>query len=168
MITAVYSFTNLNAMKNSLFFLLLFAVPFFTGCNSSGSAEKAPNPEEVEQKLWDEMMVIHDEVMPAMGDIFKYSKTLKTHLENTEVEPAVATEIEATIETLNQADDGMMDWMAELKQLSELRKNMEHEAIVEYLKTETDKIKSVKKQMEESLEEGEKMVRKITPVEVSE
>ena len=69
---------------------------------------------------------------------------------------------------VDKADDGMMDWMAELKQPEELAKTMGQDAILEYLKTEKEKITVVKQQMEESIEEGKKMVQKLTPVEAGE
>lgn len=148
---------------NSPLFIAIVCIPFLFSC--SGGAEESQNAEQ--QKLWDEMMAIHDEIMPAMGEIFKYSKELQTHLDSTEVETALQSEIEATIEQLNQADDGMMDWMAALKQPSELKESMNHKEIMEYLKTEHEKIEVVKQQMEESIENGKKMVEKITTVEVS-
>lgn len=151
-------------MKNAIFFFALsFMGSLFFSCGGGSVAA----PEAEEQKLWDEMMAIHDEVMPAMGDIFKYSKGLKTYLDSTEVDAALEAEIEAILEQLDKADEGMMDWMAELKQPGELKKTLSEKEVLDYLKKESEKIKVVKTQMEESIEEGEKMLKKLTPVDVS-
>ena len=152
-------------MKRTIFLFALFSVSCLFNCGG-GTKE---SHEAVEQKLWDDMMVIHDKVMPSMGDIFKYSKSLQTYLDTTEaVDPGLRTEIEGTIEQLNQADDGMMDWMAALKQPAELKKTKSQQEVIEYLKSESEKIKVVKQKMEESIEAGREMVNKLTPVEVQE
>lgn len=151
-------------MKSMLFFFTMFSICCLFNCSGKTAAE---SEETVEKKLWDDMMVIHDEVMPAMGDIFKYSKTLQTYLDSTEViDSTLRIQIEGTIEELNEADDGMMDWMAELKQPTELRKTKSDQEVIIYLKSETEKIKVVKQQMEASIEAAKKMVAKTTPVEV--
>lgn len=155
-------------MKSYISILVVSVITLLTSCGGGGNTQDTASTEEAQQQLWDEMMVIHDEIMPAMGDIFKYSKTLKTYLDSTEVADELKAEIETAIENLNQADDGMMDWMAELKTPKELADSLDQKAIMEYLKSETEKIKVVKQQMEESLEQGEKMVQKITPIEAEE
>ena len=58
-----------------------------------------------------EVMAIHDAVMPEMGTIHAYKKELKI-LKNSF---AGENKILDAIQQLNNADDGMMDWMAAFK-----------------------------------------------------
>jgi len=64
---------------------------------------KEPSPEQkLINQQHDEIMVIHDEVMPKMSDIHKLKKTIKkSELPNKAV----------LIASLEKADDAMMDWM---------------------------------------------------------
>jgi hypothetical protein len=89
------------------------------------------------------MMAGHDRVMPMMGKITAAQKTIKAQLEATDLEPNKKDLLEATDEQLEDANDGMMNWMGSLKSLDDLRGSMDNEAIITYIKQEAADIAKV-------------------------
>lgn len=100
---------------------------------------------EVDQvkQIWDEMMVIHDEVMPKTSEIVRLQKQLKEQ-ENTE----------AIVQQLADAEESMWTWMNGLKQYDKIEQMDKAEAI-EYLKASKAEIEKVKQQMLESIDAGQ-------------
>ncbi|MEL6845524.1 MAG: hypothetical protein AAFP02_20150 [Bacteroidota bacterium] len=93
--------------------LLIFSLLFLVACGgtseSNGEATATVDPL---QSIKDEAMAVHDEVMPLMGPIDKMQKTLATQKEGlTEDSPVSAEEIDAMIQRLADANQGMMTWM---------------------------------------------------------
>ena len=82
--------------------LFLVLLVMIAGCNS-----KKDN-----QALYDEVMKVHDEVMPKMNDIYKLKEELKKEISDT---PGMIEEKRKAIETailqLDAASEEMMDWM---------------------------------------------------------
>ncbi len=98
-----------------------------------------------EESLKDEVMVIHDEVMPKMGEINRLRKKLINLKEEGQIPDSMSIEpINEAIEYLEKADDGMMDWMGEFDSPSKLRGKKTHEEIMAYLKEEKVKVEQVK------------------------
>lgn len=86
--------------------------------------------------LYDEVMEVHDAVMPEMSTIHKLKKELKA-IENPDTKSIILTKIKE----LNDADEAMMTWMADFK-------NPEDPATATpYLTAEKAKIQGVSDQM---------------------
>lgn len=103
-----------------------------------------PTPEQVElQKHWDEMMVVHDEVMPKMSDIRRLK--IKLREEGNQID---------LITRLTEAETGMWDWMHDLQPIEEVQQ-MQAPAAMEYIKQEMVKIQAVSRLMKESIREAE-------------
>ena len=106
---------------------------------------------------WDEVMAIHDEVMPKMGKIRSVSKSLKEMITAAD-SLTLATEdyqkIMPQLSKLQAADDAMMDWMHGFLQLERLQADKTHEEVMKYLDEEEVKIKAVKTAMETSIKNG--------------
>lgn len=116
-------------MKNLLLFL--FAVTLF-----------ACGPKESET-LYDEVMLLHDEVMPKIGDIRKVEKSLKAEMEQLIAEDSTAdlSNLEANLAAAQNAGSGMMEWMRGFK--ADELESMSEEEKVAYLKDEKVKIQKV-------------------------
>lgn len=99
--------------------------------------------------LYNEVMKIHDEVMPKMNDIYKLKEALKTKASATADEKK--KEIEATIAKLDSASESMMVWMREFSPLPD---SLGEEKAREYLETEMEKVKNVRTEVQEALEKG--------------
>lgn len=151
-------------MKNILMLLLVSSV-LFTACKNekgaTNSAETTATPnEKLQQKAWDEMMVIHDEVMPKMSDINRINNDLQTWaVANKEKMTSGDLErIAVGLKELTAADDGMMNWMNGLQQLDGLRAELGHDAIMSYLNEQSEIITKVKDQMLSSIAEGQALL----------
>jgi len=149
--------------KYLFFALLLGGLAASCGSNASSKSEdqtQAKSPEQAEQAAWDQMMEVHDEVMPKMADLNRTSRELKSIAESTD-DKAVKEQINQQVKELEAASEAMMVWMGELQKLSELRENKSHEEIITYLETEKAEIDEVGEEMMKSLEEGQKLLAEL-------
>ena len=123
-------------MKTILPVLTLSIVVLVWGCGQ----KKQDN-----QTLYDEVMKVHDEVMPKMDDIYKLKQELKKQISDTSnlVDEKRRT-IEATILKLDSAGEAMMVWMRNFNPLPD---SLGEEKAREYLEDQQEKIKKVKEEM---------------------
>ena len=112
-----------------------------SGDGNSGDANRA---------LYDQVMDIHDEVMPKMEDIYKIKRELLEKIANT---PGMAEEkkkeLERIISNLDSTNSAMMDWMHNFNPLPD---SVDQEKAREYLETEIERIKKVRDLTKEALE----------------
>lgn len=102
------------------------------------------------QALYDEVMKLHDEVMPKMDDIFRIKEELKNKIANTpDMVEEKKQEIESTISKLDSASEGMMVWMRNFNPLPD---SLGEQQAKEYLENEMEKVKKVKEDVLEALE----------------
>lgn len=114
-------------------------------CKSPDTETTQTNANTV-QAAWDEMMVVHDEVMPKMGEITRLKKQI-----------AAKDSTAAVLEELTVAEDGMWNWMHNLTSLEELKK-MEKATALQQLKTETATIVGVREQINMSIASGQQLL----------
>lgn len=98
-------------MKNRLKLIVcrtLWAISFFTIACESGSKNEL-------DKLEAEVMAVHDEIMPKMGDIMALKEGLAANLKKTDSTSAnyrkIKQETDSLSYLLTDSDNGMMDWM---------------------------------------------------------
>jgi hypothetical protein len=109
-----------------------------------GSSEENPN-----QALYDQVMDIHDEIMPRKEDIYQLKKELQEKLTSSpELAEDKKQELELVIAQLDSADQFMMDWMHEFSPLPD---SANQEKARAYLESEMERIKKVKDFMNESI-----------------
>lgn len=135
-------------------FLKTAAVVFIflaMGCNNrqthhdeEGHAQISPN-----QELYNEVMNIHDEVMPKMNDLHKAKTTLRTRLQLPGVPVQERRELEIKIARLDSASEGMMVWM---RQFNPPPDSLGEEKARAYLKKELVKVKKVRDDILSALE----------------
>ncbi len=124
------------------FLLLFFGSICLISCGHSDNPER--------QKAFDAMMEVHDEVMPEISTINKLSRKLKKKIETTVNQDSVAM-MKQTLTALEEAEEGMMDWMHELDVPG---KKVEDADAIAYMKKETDKISIVSQKMKNSISAG--------------
>jgi len=133
-------------MINKLTILsILFGLLLFSACKSGFSPEV--------QKLYDEVMVIHDEVMPEMGTIHSLKKKLKKALKQSDGNVDVKM-INDQIQALDIADDAMMDWMHQFK----VPKEASSEEQLAYLKDQKQKMTKVNVDMKSIIKNAKNAV----------
>ena len=149
--------------KLLLFALLLGGLAASCGSDASskeGEQTQTETPEQAEQAAWDQMMEVHDEVMPKMAELNRTGRELKSIAESTD-DKAVQEQINQKVKNLEAASEAMMVWMGELQQLSKLRESKSHEEIINYLETEKAEIDEVGEEMMSSLEEGQQLLAEL-------
>lgn len=125
--------------------LFVFTLAFTSCGEDTAAAEKAAveAAQASQQTAYEAMMAGHDRVMPMMGKITAAQKAIMAQLEAEDLDPSKKDLLEATNEQLEDANDGMMNWMSGLKSLDDLRGSMDNEAIITYIKQEAADIAKV-------------------------
>ncbi len=116
-----------------LLFLPLGFVLSFSACKS--------DTKEAETLLNQEIMKVHDEVMPKMGEINRMKRQLSEYKDavpddNAEMKDSLIN----AILLLAKTEDNMNDWMAGYKYPNP---DMQHEEIMTYLKGQQDTIQQI-------------------------
>lgn len=130
------------------FFFIVLSSCMFLSCKHRHEAIQDP--------LYEEVMFIHDNVMPKMSTMHHYKKLLKALKEK---HPSANENILLTIGILEKADVGMMDWMAEFK----IPQNKNE--IKSYLESEKTKIQKVSDDMHHSMELAKVLVDSLNNVQ---
>ena len=111
------------------YLILFFSVLTITGCK-----KEFITPEV--KTLYESVMAVHDEVMPEMSTMNKLKRRIK------KVDPSSSQSLDL-LKRLEDADEGMMSWMAEFK----LNKKASATDQVKYLKQEKVRINKVSEEM---------------------
>lgn len=133
-------------------YLLMLLIFFLVSCGS-----KNVSPEL--QTLMDEVMEIHDAVMPKMSDTHRLKKALKKELKNNIEEVSETRGLLLEHHTaLEKADDGMMDWMRDYKKLRKLEEGTDAMA---YYNSEKIKIQKVSDDMLSAIANAEAFLKNL-------
>lgn len=139
----------MKSTLKSLSMLLLSIVFVFCSKPKQEEGETATT-EDPNQVLYNQVMDVHDEVMPKMEEMYSLKKQLKEKITNSADIPAEKLkEMESTVLFLDSASKAMMVWMREFKPDS-----LQGEELREYLESEMERVKKVKEIMLESIEKG--------------
>lgn len=150
-------------MKVVLHALVLLS---FVACENAGTQTNQPSTEstaqsQLEAQTWDEVIGIHDEVMPEMSTISRIKRRVSAYLEEqTSSQPSSKTELLDLLTQLQQAEDGMWDWMYNFQQLEPLQDSLDHQGILNYLEYERERIEKVKAEMVQSIKDGRTLMEK--------
>jgi hypothetical protein len=139
--------------------LLILTTLMFSSCDSRKNNGGHSHDEHTggNQALYDEVMNVHDEVMPKMDDIYKLKEQLKRQITDA---PNMVQEKRKAIETailrLDSASDGMMVWMRNFNPLPD---SLGEEQARQYLEDEKKKVTRVKEDMLEAIDEAKSLQR---------
>jgi hypothetical protein len=104
------------------------------------------------QALYDEVMKVHDEVMPKMNDIYKLSEQLKKRLADApDMVAEKKQETESTILQLDAASEEMMVWMRNFNPIPD---SLGEDKARDYLEKEKVKVNQVKADMLKAIEQA--------------
>lgn len=143
-------------MKCSIHISVIGLVLLFAGCQKNAShQDDQVSQDEVEhspnQELYDQVMGIHDEVMPKMNDLHKAKTSLKTRLEMPGLDQKDRQQIESQIARIDSASEGMMVWM---RQFDPLPDSDGEDSARAYLENELKKIEKVRDNIHAALKTG--------------
>jgi len=124
-------------MKKYILFILF--IGFFASCEEKASLEE-------------QVMAIHDEAMPRMGEVNAAKKEMRALLSQTK-DSATVAEIIDIIDYLDAADEGMYAWMDAYKLPQEEAKKKS------YLQRELKKVNKVKLDIDESIKQANEYLK---------
>lgn len=110
-----------------------------------------------EQILYDEVMVIHDEVMPKISNMNLLQSKLEKMLPDAP-EGAVKALVQKNIGDLSSANDAMFEWMNNFKKKKDLPEGISYS---NYLSSEKIKIQRVSNAMLSSIAASEELIEKM-------
>ena len=118
--------------------------------------------ESAKDKLYKQVMAVHDEIMPKMGAIMKYKKQLNKKIdtlieEGNDANADKIAELTQAIADLDNSHEEMMNWMREFDNDFE---GMVNEEVMEYLNNQKKKIENVGKVTNSALSNAEKILAK--------
>lgn len=153
------------------FIFLCLTIGLLMSCENTPKTPNETTPvltaeEQMEAKRVEEVMAVHDEVMPKMANISRVRRTLKEYIKNNpEEDLARLEEIKEAVTYLDTADEGMMTWMGEWTdsqaQVQKYKAAKDHEAIMKYLDAQMLSITKVRDDMLESIKRGEDLAENL-------
>lgn len=105
--------------------------------------ESGPN-----QQLYDQVMDVHDEVMPKMNDLYKAKTALSTQLKLPGTTDSQQEEIRQKIARIDSASEGMMAWMRQFEPPAD---SLGEESVRSYIQSELKKVERVREDILETL-----------------
>lgn len=136
---------------SALSWIILFS------CNSERTQESDKviiTKEEQRDILYQEVIAVHDQVMPKMQDIVALQEKIRIQIDSLNEMDSTSKSISNLREInvmLKNADDAMMNWMREFKPEMNA-KEVENEEAMTYLKNEMNRIIEVQKVVNKSIE----------------
>jgi hypothetical protein len=95
-----------------------------------------------------------------MGTMHQLTKSLKNQWEsNKSLDAVTKDDISIAIQELESADEGMWDWMHDLKQLKLLQESESHDDIIQYLKDQEQSIILVREEMNNSMAKADSILK---------
>lgn len=135
-------------------FSVALIVLFMMACGGGPDIEAMKN----------EVLDIHDEVMPRMGEVMKLRRQVLSKAETLSGEStpdqSAIDALNSLAEKLNSANDGMMIWMREWTSESSgyLEGDQDKAAAAAYLESEKKKVEKVKTDILEAIKEAEELL----------
>lgn len=142
-------------MKHLFYFFTLSIIVISASCGSKTehTHQEGSTTGSTNDALYDEVMKIHDEVMPKMNDLYKMKEALKKQLSETpDVADDKRKELEAEIAKLEEASKSMMVWMREFNPPAD---SLGEEVVRQYLEGQLEAVKKVKESIQQALPEGQ-------------
>lgn len=122
----------------------LFLIPlllFLGGCRDTN------------QELYDQVMEVHDEVMPKMNDLYKAKVELNNRLsDSARITSGERESIRQKIAHLDSASESMMVWM---RQFNPVPDSVGKEKAKAYLEAELVKVRHVKEDIQRALKDAQ-------------
>lgn len=136
--------------------ILIAVFAIFTACSTKPSKEA-----QEFQTLFDEVIAVHDEVMPKMGKLNALGQQLKRETDTT------TTAYTEAAEGLQKSHKAMMDWMKDFSEKfpyesSPLKDKTSEEIAqkVTLLKAEKDEVHELRDLINQSIEKAERLLEK--------
>nr|WP_299342227.1 hypothetical protein [Allomuricauda sp.] len=139
-------------MKKIKLIFILTTVFAFISCKQEKKTQEGPTQME-------QVMAIHDEVMPKMGKLGKMVGELKSKVDTTEM----GQKYQVAMKDLQEANMAMMDWMRNFGDRFDSEEILDGKELTEqkqiWLDEEEVKVKALRDQINQSLEKAEALLK---------
>ena len=136
-------------MRKSFALLLIACISLDIGCSRESKEKQEDDPNK---NLYNQVMDIHDEVMPNMDELYTLKRQLQKKIENSpDLVENKRQQLETTILLIDSASRGMMKWMNDFSP-----EDYSSYELHDYLESEMKRVKQVKEAMLDALEKGRK------------
>lgn len=154
MLLKQFRLNNKNMFNHLNKIALLFILVFSFSCKQEKKTDEE-KPTQMEQ-----VMIVHDEVMPKMGTISKLVAELKSKVDSTET----GMEYQAAMRDLQKANKSMMDWMMGFGNRFDSDEILNGKELTsekkEWLNEEEEKVNALKEQINMSIEKAQLLLEK--------
>ena len=141
-------------MKKGIIIIVVILTAF--GCRKStstgGIESEYPDPTAQETQLYEEVIAVHDKVMPRLGDIASLKSRIEEQIgileSNPGHDPERLAKLRNQMKALDEADEAMMAWM---RQFIASYEGWKHDSIMHYLNGEKDKIEKVDEMVDNAI-----------------
>ena len=133
------------------FFSVFATIIILSGCTGTANEQECTSDECLKQQAYDNVIAIHDEVMPKMSYVSELKGQIEQRMNVTTDSLVIATWQELMV-NLDVADDAMWVWMRQFN--SDLEEVAIDEALA-YLKVEQQKIDEVARRINEAIAAAE-------------
>lgn len=141
-------------MKNLISALALILTVNLFSCKNATKNENTPLA--AEDSLYNEVMRVHDEMMPKMQDIVTLKGKLSTIADSlVKIDSTTVQPYSTAINNLSGADKAMMGWMHQFEPNMD---GLTDEEKINYLNLQKNKMDSVKIVMQNAIDEGNKLL----------
>lgn len=145
-------------MKNIHKIIALMLIVGFSSCKNNPESKNNISKESTqEDSLYNELMAVHDEMMPKMQDIMNLKSELSSVADSlTNIDSLETESIQEVISNLEIADQAMMGWMHQFEPNMD---NLSHEERMTYLTLQKSKMDSVKIVMQSAIDGGKALLQ---------
>ena len=128
----------------------------YTNCQTSDDVKSESTVQEntAIQESWEEVMAVHDEIMPISMKLPPIWEEIDTILND--VNEAEAIELKALSEELKKVHKDMYDWMEDARLIKERITNASESELEAVVEKEISRIKKIKKETNEAFETANK------------
>jgi hypothetical protein len=130
------------------------AILALAACGNSSSKKNDENQGE-RKKLMEDVMALHDKYMPQMDSLKKLNNRLGTQLDSVVTDSAMIIEFENARTQLENASEGMMDWMRNFEKPAD---SVKKEEAINYLNNQKQLMENVGVEMEKSMHRADSLL----------
>jgi hypothetical protein len=138
------------------FFPMLAIFSIILGCSNSTSEQDCTSDECLKKQAYDNVIAVHDEVMPKMSYISELKGQIEERMNASDDSLVVAAWQELMV-NLDVADEAMWVWM---RQFNSDFEGVALDEALAYLKLEQDKIDEVARKINVAIKEAEENLAK--------
>lgn len=130
------------------------AILAIAACGNSSSKKEDKNQGE-RKKLMEDVMALHDEYMPQMDSLKNLNNRLAAQLDSAVTDSAMTIEFENARTQLEEASEGMMNWMRNFEKPAD---SVKKEEAINYLNDQKEVMKNVGIEMEQSMHRADSLL----------